>query len=143
MKRNVIAGAALVVFLAASSYFSAKIGYSAGLADAPGVTRSPDAAYIVAVLDRIQSGNSAFAVAMLESRLDGCLIDRWVYDRRGHRFWSILRPAEIAAIPALIGVGAQYRAKNPSINASDNTRGAIAEVVAKYAPLAPAQGLPN
>jgi len=137
MKRFVIAGAASIVILAATSYFSARMGYNAGLADAPGVIRSPDAAYLVAVLDRIQSGDSAFAVAMLESHLDGSLIDRWAYDRRGHRFSSILRPAEIEAIPVLIGIGAQHRAKNPTANTSDKTRSAIAEVVKKYEALAP------
>jgi hypothetical protein len=137
MKRIVIAGAASIVILAATSYFSARMGYNAGLADAPGVIRSPDAAYIVAVVDRIQSGDSAFALAMLESHLDASLIDRWAYDRRGHRFSSILRPAEIAAIPVLIGIGAQHRAKNPTASTSDKTRGAIAEVVKKYEALAP------
>jgi len=77
MKRIVIAGTASILILAATSYFSARMGYNAGLADAPGVIRSPDAAYIVSVLDRIQAGDSALAVAMLESHLDGSLIDRW------------------------------------------------------------------
>jgi hypothetical protein len=137
MKRIVIAGAASIVILAAASYLSARMGYNAGLADAPGMIRIPDAAYIVAVLDRIQSGDAVVAVAMLESHLDGCLIDRWAYDRRGHRFSSILRPAEIETIPVLIGIGAQHRVKNPTANTSDKTRNAIAEVVKKYEVLAP------
>jgi hypothetical protein len=137
MKRIVIAGAVSIVILAATSYFSARMGYKAGLADAPGVITSPDAAYIVAVLDRIQSGDSTFAVAMLESHLDGSLVARWAYDRRGRQFLSILRPSEIEAIPVLIGIGAQHRAKKPTASTSDKTRSAIAEVVKKYEGLAP------
>ena len=143
MKRIAIVGVASIAILVATSYLSAKAGYKAGLADAPGLVRSPHAAYLVSVLDRIQAGDTATAVSMLEGSLDECLVDRWAYDRRGHKFWSILRSEEIPAIPELIGMGAQHRALIPSANTRDKTKSAIAEVVAKYEGLAPRQRLPN
>jgi hypothetical protein len=143
MKPIAVVVVASVLVLATTSYFSARIGYKAGLADAPGLIKSPDAAYMVAVLDRIEAGDTALAEKMLETQLDTSLIDRWAYDRRGQRFSSILRPAEITAIPELIGIGAQHRALKPSASTSDKTKSAIAEVVAKYAVLAPRQRVPN
>jgi hypothetical protein len=141
MKRTVILCVTSIVAVGAVAYISAKAGYGAGLADAPGLTKSPDAAYIVTILDRVHAGDINMAATLLESMLDSCLIDRWAYDRRGRRAASYLRSAEISAIPALVGIGAQYRSKHPSINTGEKTQGAIAEVVKTYAPLAP--GLPN
>jgi hypothetical protein len=143
MNRLVLASVISIAVVAVTAYFSARVGYREGLADAPGSVESPDAAYIVTILDRLKAGDTAQAVALLETNLDKCLVDRWAYDRRGHRFLAILRPAEITAIPALVGIGAQYRAKNPSTMTSAKATAAIAEVVAKYAPLAPTQRLPN
>jgi hypothetical protein len=143
MQRIAIACVTSVAILAATAYFSATMGYNAGLADAPGHIKSPEAAYTVSVLDRIQAGDTASAIALLEADLDSSLVDRWVYDPRGRRPLSFLRPVEIAAIPALIGVGAQHRAKNPSANFSDKVRNVIEEVVKKYESVAPTPGLPN
>jgi hypothetical protein len=137
MKRIAVAGVISVAILVATAYFSAKIGYEEGLADAPGLLRSPGASYTATVLGRIQAGDTALATTLLETELDSRLVDRWFYDRRGRRFLSILRSPEITAIPALIGVGAQHRARNPSTTSSDKTRNAIAEVVKKYESLAP------
>jgi hypothetical protein len=141
MKRTGILCLASIVTVGVVAYISAKAGYRAGLADAPGRTKSPDAAYIVTILDRVHAGDTNMAATLLESMLDSCLVDRWAYDRRGQRAESFLRSTEISAIPALVGVGAQYRSKHPSLNTSEKTQSAIAEVVKTYAPLAP--GLPN
>jgi hypothetical protein len=137
MKRVAVAVVISVAILTATAYLSARIGYDEGLVDAQGLVTSPEASYTVAILDRIQAGDTASAVMLLETDLDSRLVDRWAYDRRGRRFLSILRSPEIAAIPALIGIGAQHRAKYPSTNANDKTRSAIAEVVKKYGLLAP------
>jgi hypothetical protein len=137
MKRIAIAGVISVVILAATAYISARIGYDEGLVDAAGLMTSPEASYTVIILEQIQAGNTGSAVTLLETDLDSRLVDRWAYDRRGRRFLSILRRPEITAIPALIGVGARHRANYPSTNTNEKTRRAIAEVVEKYAPLAP------
>jgi hypothetical protein len=141
MRRTVILCLTSIVAAGVVAYISAKAGYRSGLADAPGLTKSPDAAYIVTILDRLHAGDASMAATLLESMLDSCLVDRWAYDRRGRRAQSFLRSAEISAIPALVGVGAQYRSKHPSLSTNEKTQGAIAEVVKTYAPLAP--GLPN
>jgi hypothetical protein len=141
MKRAVIFSLTSIVAVGVVAYISAKAGYGAGLADAPGRVKSPDAAYIVTILDRVHAGDTNMAATLLESMLDSCLADRWVYDRRGRRAASFLRSTETSAIPALVGVGAQYRSKHPSPNTSEKTHAAIGEVVKTYAPLAP--GLPN
>jgi hypothetical protein len=143
MQRIAIVGVTAVIILAATAFFSARMGYDAGLADAPGHIKSPEAAYTVSILDRIQAGDTASATALLEADLDSSLMDRWVYDRRGRRLLSFLRPVEIAAIPALIGVGAQHRAKNPSTKDSAKVKSAIEEVVSNYESLAPKSGSSN
>jgi hypothetical protein len=141
MKRTVILCLSFIVAAGVVAYIGARVGYRAGLADAPGLTKSPDAAYIVTILDRLHAGDANTAATLLESMLDSCLVDRWAYDRRGRRATAFLRSTEISAIPALVGIGAQYRSKHPSSNTSEKTQGAIAEVVRIYAP--PAAGLPN
>jgi hypothetical protein len=143
MKRIAIVVVVAAAIVTATSYVSAKIGYNAGLADAPGVVQSPDAAYIASVLYRLHAGDTAMAVEALETHLDSCLVYRWAYDRRANRFLSILRPTEFPAIPVLIGVVAQYRAKYPSAATDDRVKSAIIEVVNRYESLAPRQVLPN
>ncbi|HWX35641.1 MAG TPA: hypothetical protein VNZ53_50495 [Steroidobacteraceae bacterium] len=79
-----VASVASIAALVAVAYLSARIGYGADLADAPGILKGPDASFTVAVLDRIQAGDTPSAVALLQADLDSRLLDRWVYDWRGH-----------------------------------------------------------
>ena len=137
MKRYLMASAGVLILLAACAYVSARAGYNAARFDSMSCSTGSDATYTASILERLRAGDVSQVQAMLETRLDGLLIDRWVYDRRSSRLITLLaRPNEIDVVPSLIGTAAEYRLAHPSTHPNEKVRSKIAEVVAKYQPLA-------
>ncbi len=71
---------------------------------------------------------------MLETQLDGTLMERWAFDRSNHVLAStVFRNMDLSPFAGtLMGFAADYRTLHPTDARDATVKAALAEVVARY-----------
>jgi hypothetical protein len=129
MKRIALICGIAVAALALGGLVGIIAGYFIGYGDAAGRDAPSRAAYSVATLKALRSGDTTGALSMLETQLDGQLMERWMYDQSSHILASSASQATQAKV---LRFAADYRTQYPTQSDDVEVKAAIAEVVAKY-----------
>jgi hypothetical protein len=130
MKRRAVVIATSIVALAIASFFGSIAGWLVGYGDALGRSAPSTAAYSVSMLKTLRSGNTEQTISMLETQLDGALMERWAFERSRHMLMSTFLPETVAG--KLMGVAAKYRIQYPTDSRDAEVKAAIAVVFDKY-----------
>src|ERR1700755_2874902 len=106
------------------------VGYLWGYVDSDGLNAPVKSASIAAALRAYRKGEVENAISLLESGLDGALMERWYFDLRSHPLAGLVGGTQVKA--KVMSFAADYRLAVPSTAPSEDVREAVAEVAARY-----------
>ena len=106
------------------------VGYVGGYVDSGGLNAPVNSATLATALRAYRKGELENAISLLESGLDGALMERWSYDLRSHPFAGLVGDNQVKA--KVLSFAADYRSEVPSTAPNEDVREAVAEVAARY-----------
>jgi hypothetical protein len=106
------------------------VGYVWGYVDSGGLNAPVNSATIATALRAYRRGEHENAISLLESGLDGAMMERWSYDLRSHPLAGLVGDNQVKV--RVLSFAADYRSEVPSAAPSEDVRGAVAEVAARY-----------